>query len=207
MILEAGVRRRRDTMSFQQSIQTCFQKFVEFNGRARRSEYWFFFLFNVILSIVASILDGIAGSGSVVQGLVGLVLFLPGLAVGVRRLHDTDRSGWWLLIGLLPIVGWIVLIVFLVSDSKPGPNRFGPNPKNPGAVADGPYGGQPYGGPQAYGQPGYGQQPQFGEQPPAYGQQAPQYGQQPPAPQPPLPPYGQPGQEPPYGQQPPYGQP
>ncbi|WFE51909.1 DUF805 domain-containing protein [Micromonospora sp. WMMD1155] len=122
-------------MSFIDAVKSVLSKYVGFTGRARRSEYWWFALFTVLVSIVASILDGALGldfEGST-TGLIGLVaslaLLLPSLAVGVRRLHDTDRTGWWLLIALVPLVGFIVLIVFFVLDSTPGTNRFGPNPK------------------------------------------------------------------------------
>ncbi|MDG4835009.1 MULTISPECIES: DUF805 domain-containing protein [unclassified Micromonospora] len=122
-------------MSFIDAVKSVLSKYVGFTGRARRSEYWWFALFTILVSIVASILDGALGldfEGST-TGLIGLVaslaLLLPSLAVGVRRLHDTDRTGWWLLIALVPLVGFIVLIVFFVLDSTPGTNRFGPNPK------------------------------------------------------------------------------
>jgi uncharacterized membrane protein YhaH (DUF805 family) len=123
-------------MSFQDAVRVCLQrKYVDFTGRARRSEYWFFFLFTVLASLVGSILDGIfrlrggayGGTGPI-QGLIQLALLLPGLAVGARRLHDTGRSGWWLLIGLIPVVGWIFLLVFFVQESQPD-NQYGPNPK------------------------------------------------------------------------------
>ncbi|MCZ7378532.1 DUF805 domain-containing protein [Micromonospora sp. WMMC250] len=123
-------------MSFVDAIKSVFSQYVGFTGRARRSEYWWFALFTILVSIVASILDGALGldfEGST-TGLIGLVaslaLLLPSLAVGVRRLHDTDRTGWWLLIALVPLVGFIVLIVFFVLDSTPGTNRFGPSPKS-----------------------------------------------------------------------------
>lgn len=129
-------------MSFQDAVRTCLtQKYVDFSGRARRSEYWFFALFNVIVSVVAGIIDGILGTRGVgggtglVGAIAGLALLLPNLGVGVRRLHDTGRSGWWLLIGLIPLVGWIVLIVFFVQDSQPD-NEYGPNPKG---LAEGQY--------------------------------------------------------------------
>ena len=112
------------------------KNYVGFSGRSRRSEYWSFTLFYLVLAIVLSVLDGIVFGGSVdgkgtpvLSGLFMLAMLLPSIAVGIRRLHDTDRSGWWLLIGLVPLVGFIVLIVFFVQDSKPGDNRFGPNPK------------------------------------------------------------------------------
>jgi uncharacterized membrane protein YhaH (DUF805 family) len=123
-------------MSFADAVRTCLNKYADFSGRARRSEYWFFALFNVLVSIVASIIDAIIGtrSGSfgLVEAIAGLALLVPGLAAGARRLHDTSRSGWWLLIGLIPIIGAIVLIVFFVQDSHPD-NQYGPSPKQ-GAV-------------------------------------------------------------------------
>ncbi|MGA8249083.1 MAG: DUF805 domain-containing protein [Nocardioides sp.] len=119
-------------MSFADAVRTCLNKYADFSGRARRSEYWFFFLFNVLVSIVASIIDAIIGtrSGSfgLIEGIAALALLLPGLAVGARRLHDTTKSGWWLLIGLIPIIGAIVLIIFFVQDSHPD-NQYGPSPK------------------------------------------------------------------------------
>lgn len=120
-------------MSFADAVRTCLSKYADFSGRGRRSEYWWFFLFNVLVSIVASIVDSILGTdfdtgSGLVGGLASLALLLPSLAAGARRLHDTSRSGWWLLIGLVPLVGWIVLIVFFVQDSH-GDNQHGPNPK------------------------------------------------------------------------------
>ncbi|MEU1395649.1 DUF805 domain-containing protein [Micromonospora zamorensis] len=124
-------------MSFIAAVKSVFSQYVGFTGRARRSEYWWFALFAVIVGIVAAILDSALGltfeNGST-TGFIGLVvnlaLLLPTLAVAVRRLHDTDRTGWWVLIGLVPLVGAIVLIVFFVSDSTHGANRFGPSPKS-----------------------------------------------------------------------------
>jgi uncharacterized membrane protein YhaH (DUF805 family) len=111
------------------------KKYAVFNGRARRKEYWMFFLFNIIISIVLIIVDGIVGTSAapgalgLLGGLYALALLIPGIAVAVRRLHDTGRSGWWILIGLVPFVGGIILIVFLVQDGTPGDNQFGSNPK------------------------------------------------------------------------------
>lgn len=111
------------------------QNYVGFEGRARRKEYWFFILFNVIfLLILATIdqalglLDPEVGIGPL-SGLYSLAVLIPSIAVGVRRLHDTERSGWWLLIALVPLVGGIILLIFMVLDSTPGSNRFGANPK------------------------------------------------------------------------------
>jgi uncharacterized membrane protein YhaH (DUF805 family) len=104
------------------------KKYAVFSGRARRKEYWMFVLFNVIVSIVLFAIGRAIGA-EFLQGLYSLAVLLPGLGVAVRRLHDTDRSGWWLLIALVPLVGAIVLLVFTVSDSQPGDNQYGPNPK------------------------------------------------------------------------------
>lgn len=114
-------------MSFMDAVKVCLtEKYVNFSDRARRSEYWYFVLFNFLISAAAGI---IFGEGGVVTGLISLALLLPGIAVSIRRLHDTGRSGWNLLWVLLPVIGWIVLIVFYVGDSQPGTNQWGPNPK------------------------------------------------------------------------------
>ena len=112
-----------------------YKKYAVFSGRARRKEYWFFTLFVTIAFILLAIVDGITGTLDPMSG-VGLttVIFalgsiLPSIAVSVRRLHDTDRSGWWFLISLIPLIGGIVLLVFCCLDSSPGQNRFGANPK------------------------------------------------------------------------------
>jgi len=111
------------------------KKYADFTGRARRKEYWMFVLLTFGLYIVAAILDSVAGMSGTIAGAYGpimtavaLGLLVPSLAVGVRRLHDTDRSGWWLLIALVPIVGSIVLIVFFVLEGTRGSNRFGADP-------------------------------------------------------------------------------
>ena len=100
-----------------QAIGACFKNYANFSGRARRSEYWWFCLLNFILGIIP-----------IVNIIWALIVLLPSLAVCVRRLHDTGRSGWWLLLALVPIVN-IVLIVFYLSDSQPGANQYGENPK------------------------------------------------------------------------------
>ena len=112
------------------------KKYTVFNGRARRKEYWYFCLFNIIVSLAFAGLDSLTGTFSVesgvglLGGIYSLAIMIPGIAVTVRRLHDTDRSGWWLLIVLIPLIGAIVLLVFLVQDGKPGENRYGFNPKS-----------------------------------------------------------------------------
>ena len=107
----------------------CCKKYAEFSGRARRQEFWMFVLFNFLAGIAIGIVESILGTGGALCGLYNLAIVVPSLAVGARRLHDTDRSGWWQLIVLIPLVGFIVLIVFWAADSKPGENRFGANPK------------------------------------------------------------------------------
>ena len=111
------------------------KKYAIFTGRARRKEYWLFFLFSLIISIVLMVLDVMIGTFSreggvgLLSSIYSLAVLIPGIAVSVRRLHDTDRSGWWLLLGLVPCIGGVVLFVFMVLDSTPGANRFGANPK------------------------------------------------------------------------------
>jgi uncharacterized membrane protein YhaH (DUF805 family) len=122
------------------------KKYADFTGRARRSEYWLFTLFVIIVGVVFSILTGItAGSGAAGQmngatmaltgiyGIFGLAVLIPSIAVGFRRLHDTDRSAWWLLIAFIPLVG-LVLLVFYILPGTTGPNRFGPDPKASGTA-------------------------------------------------------------------------
>ncbi len=98
------------------------KQYAVFSGRARRKEYWMFVLFNFIISLILGLVEGLIGGPGILANLYSLAVLIPSIAVGVRRMHDTDRSGWWLL---LPIVN----IVFLVFDSQPEENRFGPNPK------------------------------------------------------------------------------
>ena len=105
------------------------KKYAVFDGRARRKEYWMFLLFNLIITFVLYFIERLASGPGVLGGLYDLAVLLPTIAVGVRRLHDTNRNGWWLLIGLIPVIGTIVLIVFMVQDSQPGENQYGTNPK------------------------------------------------------------------------------
>lgn len=115
------------------------KKYAVFSGRARRKEYWFFILFNIIISLVLGVIDGFTGSYSeaaglgLLGGIYSLAVLIPGIAVTVRRLHDTGRSGWWFLIVLVPVIGALALLVFMVLDSKPGQNQYGANPKEAAA--------------------------------------------------------------------------
>jgi uncharacterized membrane protein YhaH (DUF805 family) len=99
-------------MTFQESIRVCFTKYADFTGRASRSEYWWFFLFIVLVSLGASMIS------NVLSAVFSLATLLPSIAAATRRLHDTHRSGWWQLICLVPVIGWIVLIVFLAQEGK-----------------------------------------------------------------------------------------
>jgi uncharacterized membrane protein YhaH (DUF805 family) len=111
------------------------KKYAVFSGRSRRKEYWYFVLFTVLISIALNIIDGLTGTYDswaevgLLGGIFGLAILIPSIAVSVRRLHDIDRTGWWVLISLVPLIGWIVLLVFHVQDSTPGSNRYGSNPK------------------------------------------------------------------------------
>ena len=110
------------------------KKYAVFSGRARRKEYWMFTLVNGVIAFVLGMIEGLTSDVSSTDpgalGIIyGLAVFIPSIAVAVRRLHDTDRSGWWLLIALIPLIGAVALIVFLVFDSHPGDNRYGANPK------------------------------------------------------------------------------
>lgn len=111
------------------------KKYFVFNGRARRKEYWYFFLFNLLIAYAFSLADMFTGTidpdtgYGILSGFYSLAIFIPSIAVGVRRLHDTNRSGWWLLIVLIPIIGAITLLVFCALDSDPNENQYGINPK------------------------------------------------------------------------------
>jgi uncharacterized membrane protein YhaH (DUF805 family) len=132
-------------MNFSQAIKSVYSKYVTFSGRAARSEYWWYFLFSFIVSIVIMFIESALGmgqgvmssgdggfsasyNGGVLSIIWSLANILPSLAVGVRRLHDTDRSGWWLLIALIPLIGFIVILVFFCLRGTAGPNRFGGDP-------------------------------------------------------------------------------
>lgn len=106
------------------------KNYVGFQGRASRKEYWMFFLFTTIFSLILTIIDVAAGLNSLLTGFYSLAVLLPSLAVAVRRLHDTGRSGWWLLISLVPFVGGIILLIFMCLDSEVSENKYGSNPKH-----------------------------------------------------------------------------
>jgi uncharacterized membrane protein YhaH (DUF805 family) len=116
------------SMAFTDAVKLGLTKYVDFSGRARRAEYWWFTLFAFIVYVAAVLLDAAVGANSLLALVVALGLLLPGLALTVRRLHDTDRSGWFILIALIPFAS-IVLLVFECQDSDRGPNRYGSSPK------------------------------------------------------------------------------
>jgi uncharacterized membrane protein YhaH (DUF805 family) len=118
-------------MNFVEAIKSGFSHYVTFSGRASRSEYWYWVLFAALGGLVTAVIDaaifGYHAGVSPLNSIFGLVVFLPGLAVAARRLHDTDRTAWWLLLALTGI-GAIVLIIWFCFKGTPGPNRFGPDP-------------------------------------------------------------------------------
>lgn len=112
------------------------KRYVDFSGRSRRKEYWMFVLGVVIVAVVISIIESALGLGASVGGVYGplsllllLVIFIPGLAVQVRRFHDQDKSGWFVLLGLIPFIGSIAVLVFMCLDGTKGPNKYGADPK------------------------------------------------------------------------------
>jgi uncharacterized membrane protein YhaH (DUF805 family) len=105
------------------------RKYAVFTGRARRKEYWMFVLFNVIIMFALTFIESLIGSPGIIAMIYGLAVLVPSIAVTIRRFHDTDRSGWWILVSLIPFVGALILIVFMCLEGTPGDNRFGPSPK------------------------------------------------------------------------------
>lgn len=109
------------------------RQYADFEGRARRKEFWMFALFNIIFAVSALVLDSLLDTGAIFYFVYVLGMVVPGLAVAVRRLHDVGKSGWNILLILIPLVGSIWLLVLLVTDSEPGANQYGPNPKEEGS--------------------------------------------------------------------------
>lgn len=106
-------------------VKKCLENYINFQGRARRKEYWFFYLAMLATYMVAMMLDSLFSTDGIFYILTIFGLLIPSLAVTVRRLHDVDRSGWWLLISAIPLVGAIILLVLLATDTKPYPNKWG----------------------------------------------------------------------------------
>ncbi len=105
------------------------KQYADFNGRARRTEFWMFVLFNVIVTVILTTIDTMLGTYGALSGIYGLAIFIPGLAVSVRRLHDTGKSGWMILVGFIPVIGFIWLLVLYIMEGTPGENQYGANPK------------------------------------------------------------------------------
>lgn len=129
-------------MDFGTAVRRFFSNYFNFQDRARRAEYWWPILMQMIVGFVVQILTitllGPDGTGSllvaipmILYWIFGLACFIPSLSVAVRRLHDKDMSGWWILIGLVPLIGALLLLFFFVTEGTPGPNKYGPNPKSP----------------------------------------------------------------------------
>ena len=120
-------------MNFRVAVIKCFMLYTVFSGRAKRAEFWWFFLFSAIVGLIGSLTDSTLGTKRVFedgnsiglfQSLIQIVILLPGLAVGSRRLHDTNKSGWWQLLWIIPIFGWIPLIIFLSFPSNDDENKY-----------------------------------------------------------------------------------
>jgi len=116
------------------------KQYAVFRGRSHRPEFWYFVLFNIIISLVLMMVDNILGTfdpesnAGLLNGLYTLAVLIPSIAVMVRRLHDSGRSGWWVLIGLVPLIGFVVLLIFAVLAGTPGPNQYGPDPRTRAAT-------------------------------------------------------------------------
>jgi uncharacterized membrane protein YhaH (DUF805 family) len=106
------------------------KNYVGFSGRARRQEFWMFVLINFIIGAVLGALARVSVAFYIIEGIYELAILLPSLAVAFRRLHDTGRTAWWILIGLIPLIGWIVLLVFYCTEGDSGANKYGPDPKD-----------------------------------------------------------------------------
>ena len=124
-------------MKFKEAVKTCFSKYCCFKGRARRSEYWYWFLFYLLVTFVAAFIGGLIQGASgtesqitdVLTSIVSTALLLPNLGVFVRRMHDLGKSGWYILFNLIPVVGSIILLVWECKEGEAGENKYGPNPK------------------------------------------------------------------------------
>lgn len=112
-------------MGFDDAVKICLNKYVDFSGRASRAEYWWFILFGVIVGIVMNCLGWLGTAGTVIGGLVNLAFFIPTLAVSWRRMHDIGKGGGWWFLNFIPLVGWIIWIVWCCQSSEQMPNRFG----------------------------------------------------------------------------------
>ncbi|MYH57476.1 MAG: DUF805 domain-containing protein [Boseongicola sp. SB0675_bin_26] len=118
-------------MTFTQAVKTCFRKYADFSGRATRPEWWYFFLFCILVQLALGFAEGLfrdlsnPHDDAILPVLFYLAILLPSLAVGARRLHDIDRSGWWQLVWVVPVLGWILLLYWYVKPGTKSENRFG----------------------------------------------------------------------------------
>ena len=119
-------------MGFMEAIKTVLNNYVNFKDRSRRSEFWWWYLATIIGSVICLIVGGVVGAGDLLANLFSLLIFIPGLAVSFRRMHDIGKSAWWLLIAIIPILGWLAIIYFFVQPSE-GPNQYGDGPLKPAA--------------------------------------------------------------------------
>lgn len=123
-------------ISFAEAVKSCFNKYADFNGRSPRAEYWYFELFNVAVVMVLAVLGAIIGKLFMyVYYAYVLAILVPSIAVSIRRMHDIGRSGWWVLISLVPFIGSIWYIVLAALPSQLGPNQYGPNPYGQDTIA------------------------------------------------------------------------
>lgn len=119
----------QEQVSFGDAVKRALTvNYCNFDGRSSRSEYWWYALAIFILSFVINLIFGQSNAGMIVSGIVSLALLLPGLGLAVRRLHDIGKSGWWIFINLIPLVGWIIFIVWMAKESEMTPNQYGPVP-------------------------------------------------------------------------------
>lgn len=107
----------------------AYKNYANFSGRDTKQQYWMFYLFYMIAYIILSVIDGVIGTGGLLGGIFALATFIPSIAIATRRLHDIGKSGWWQLIALIPLIGVIVLIVFMVKQGMMGDNQFGNDPR------------------------------------------------------------------------------
>lgn len=114
-------------MDFVTAVKTGFNRYFDFEGRSRRSEYWWWVLFIIVVNVVLGLFDGSLG-GALLSSLFSLAVFIPNIAVGVRRLHDIGKTGWWYLLWIVPIIGWIVMIYWNIQEGDVGDNEYGPDP-------------------------------------------------------------------------------
>ncbi len=117
-------------MDIQQAVKTVLSSYAKFEGRSGRPEYWWWVLAYFIAALLTAFVGGMLGMGQWLTNLLTLVLLVPNIAVGIRRFHDIGKSGWWLLLGLIPLIGWIAVIYFAVQPSQ-GPNQYGEGPQGP----------------------------------------------------------------------------